>query len=408
MTASGQGAGVVSVADERSTPRRADKLSFATAIGCILAIGIFLRPGIVAVGPLLPSIRDAFELSHAQASLLVAIPDVLMGVLALPTPQLAARYGRNRVVLAALFLLLMAMVARSFASSQAMLWLTTAGIGAGIAISGALITGFIKAMFPERGALLIGVYATSLALGSIIAAAGAGPAANILGGWRAGTGAWAIPGVTAIAAWLFIGRKAHPAPQITGDRARLPLHVATAWLGALFFACDNFLFYSGLAWIASIYRERGYDAAEAGLILACFTAPMAVAPMIASAFSLNRDRRAHLAFWSALALVGSLLLALAPDAAPRLSVALLSLGIGGGFTLSMALLLDHGRTPEEATAWNAFMLMIAYTVAAAGPFTLGLLRDATGSFVLPRLELVGVAGLMLLLSPTLRVPHDRA
>lgn len=75
------------------------------AVAAILPVAIDLRPGIVPVGPILPSIIEEFGLSHAAAALLIAIPDLLMGLLALPTPWRARRYGRDPVLLGALPLL---------------------------------------------------------------------------------------------------------------------------------------------------------------------------------------------------------------------------------------------------------------------------------------------------------------
>jgi len=71
-------------------------------------IGVNLRPGIVSIGPLLPS-----------------IPDVLMGLLALPAPWLARRFGRDRVILAALFVLFAVTLGRAFAGSVTQILLLT-------------------------------------------------------------------------------------------------------------------------------------------------------------------------------------------------------------------------------------------------------------------------------------------
>ncbi|MCA8116640.1 MFS transporter [Burkholderia cepacia] len=82
--------------------------SLAVGLVCLVLIGVNLRPGIVSIGPLLPS-----------------IPDVLMGLLALPTPWLARRFGRDRVILAALFVLFAATLGRAFAGSVAQILLLT-------------------------------------------------------------------------------------------------------------------------------------------------------------------------------------------------------------------------------------------------------------------------------------------
>ncbi|WP_124671886.1 hypothetical protein [Burkholderia cepacia] len=88
--------------------RRNNPLSLAVGLVCLVLIGVNLRPGIVSIGPLLPS-----------------IPDVLMGLPALPTPWLARRFGRDRVILAALFVLFAATLGRAFAGSVAQILLLT-------------------------------------------------------------------------------------------------------------------------------------------------------------------------------------------------------------------------------------------------------------------------------------------
>ncbi|WP_175755843.1 hypothetical protein [Burkholderia cepacia] len=63
--------------------RRNNPLSLAVGLVCLVLIGVNLRPGIVSIGPLLPSISQAFGLSHTEASMLTSIHDVLIGLLAL-------------------------------------------------------------------------------------------------------------------------------------------------------------------------------------------------------------------------------------------------------------------------------------------------------------------------------------
>ncbi|MGI3903157.1 MAG: hypothetical protein ACRYGP_03450 [Janthinobacterium lividum] len=50
-------------------------LSTWVAVSAILLVALDLRPGIVSVGPILPSISEEFGLSHAAAALLTTIPD---------------------------------------------------------------------------------------------------------------------------------------------------------------------------------------------------------------------------------------------------------------------------------------------------------------------------------------------
>lgn len=386
-------------------------LSLGVGLICLILIGINLRPAIVSVGPLLPSIRQAFSLSHTEASLLTAIPDVLMGVLALPTPWLARRYGRDRVILAALIVLLFATLGRAFASSLVMLLASTVAVGAGLAIAGALVGGFIKAAYTRRAAFVTGVYAAALALGSTFAAAASSPLAQAFGSWRVGIGAWALPGLFAIVAWLFIEshqRRQEGAPIAATQRHRLPLGNGKAWLIALFFGCDNFLFYGLVSWIAPLYREHGVDEATAGLMLATFPGVFIIATPLAGLFSRKEDRRGIMAAFSGVALLGVLALALAPYALPFLFIPVASFGVAGGFALGMTLPLDNTNSPEEANTWNAFTITVAYLIAATGPLLVGALRDMTGNFHAALWLLAGVGVAMLALTPFLRPNRVKA
>jgi MFS transporter, CP family, cyanate transporter len=382
--------------------------SAAVAIAAIVLVAIDLRPAIVSVGPILPSIIDEFDLSHATASLLVSIPDVLMGALALPSPWLARRLGRDPVVLAALALLFCSTLARAFATSTWQLLACTVGVGAGIAVTGALVAGFIKARFPDRAAMMMGIYATALSLGSTISAAVAGPVATqTSGGWRLAAGLWAGLGIFAMGSWLFVsaaeGRR-RPALTDAPPAHRLPLGNRTAWLIAIYFAGINFLFYALLSWTVPMYREAGLSPAVAGLALATFIGVFMCASFIFGWLSRSHDRRGWLALCAALGAVGLAAIALAPTTYPFIAVGCCAIGLGGAFTLSMTLPLDNTADMHEANAWNAFVLTVGYLVAAAGPLLVGYLRDVKGGFGLPFMILVGVAIIMLAVAPFLQ-PH---
>jgi CP family cyanate transporter-like MFS transporter len=363
------------------------------------------------MGPVLPSIIDDFHLSHTAASLLVSIPDVLMGALALPTPWLAQRYGRDPVILTALFLLFGSTIVRAFATTTIELLAATAGVGAGIAVAGALIGGFIKARFSTKAALVMGLYATSLSLGSTISAAVTGPVATqTSSGWRFAAGLWGGLGIFAIAGWLMVTiaeRRIRLPVSGPAPVYRLPLGNRTAWLIAVYFACINFLFYALLSWAVPMYREAGLSPTVAGLALATFTAVFMCANPIFGWLSKCHDRRGWLALCAALSVAGLASIALAPATLPFAAIGCCAFGLGGAFTLGMTLPLDNTETVHEANAWNAFVLTVAYLIAAGGPLLVGYLRDLNGGFEASFLLLAVVAVLMLSVTPFLH-PHRKA
>ncbi|MGL4236654.1 MFS transporter, partial [Tabrizicola sp.] len=249
---------------------RSPGLPLTVAILCVVLVAIDLRPAIVSVGPLLPSILDEFAISNAEVSLLTAIPALLMGLFAFPTPWLARRFGRDKVMLVALATLAIATLARAFADSVALLFAATAGVGAGIAVAGALVAGFIKTNYPRHVALFTGIYASAIGLGSTISAALSGPLAEAGGGWRFGAGSFTLPGLVAIGAWMIIARAERRAgvvrlATLAPPKSLLPVTDRMAWRAALYFSLNNFLFFGLIAWIVPIYIERGTTGADAAL-----------------------------------------------------------------------------------------------------------------------------------------------
>jgi CP family cyanate transporter-like MFS transporter len=382
-------------------------IGLGLALACIVMVALDLRPGLVSIGPILSAIRDEFGLSHTMAALLTSIPDVLLGLLALPAPWVARRFGRDRAIIAALVLLAAAMVVRALAPNTAVLLLATAGVGSGIAIAGSLIGAFIKASFPARAAFVMGIYATALSLGSTLSAALTGPVMRLSGGsWRLGAGIWALLGVTAILAWGIVARKssASASSKAVPVIHALPWRNTTAWLVALYFAGVNLLFYALISWIAPLFQEAGLSVTKAGFLLASFTLAFTIASPIFGSLSKSEDRRLLLAIAAGLGAVGLLVMAIAPLSAPFLYIPVTAFGLGGSFTLGMTLPLDNTASPEEATAWNAFVYVIGYLIAAIGPLSVGGLRDLTGSFSAAVLLLLGVTVGMLALCPFLQ-PH---
>ena len=247
-----------------------DPLSFGLAIACLIIVSVNLRPGIVSVGPLLPDIQRAFGLSHTSVSLLIAIPDVLMGALALPAPWIARRFGRDRVILGALLLLLGSTIMRAIAGSPAGLLVATAGVGAGIAVAGALMASFVKARFPGKTSIALGLYAACLGVGSTLAAALTGPLAEWAQNWRVGAGAWAVPCILAVAAWVIVDRQgqASGSERTATVHHRLPFAIPVVWFIGGYFAFNNFIFYALLAALVPIYNEQGLSITQAGFVLA--------------------------------------------------------------------------------------------------------------------------------------------
>lgn len=387
----------------------ATRHTLAAVIG-LLVLSIALRPAIVSIGPILLLIQQHFDLSFTQAALLTSIPDLCMAVFALMAPDLARRFGIDRCVVLALALLGVATVCRALSPGPFLLLASTFLASVGIAIAGALIGGWIKAHFPHRAALFMGIYAAGLSLGATLAAVFTAPVAQLAQDWRVGAGIWAVLCITAIISWLWMARRfatrTAPSRPVT-QRARLPWGNRQAWLVAFNFGAGQFVVYALFAWLAPASSETGVTLLPSGVLLGMFTAVFAIASVAAGLIpGQAHDRRALVGLSTLLAALGIAGMAFAPNWAPVLYVVLAAIGLGMGFTVAMTLPLDNAATPEQAGAWTVFMLFIGYLIAALGPICFGVLRDVTGGYGLGYELLFGVLAVMLGVTPLLRPERE--
>jgi CP family cyanate transporter-like MFS transporter len=394
------------IANQHSLSGKTGKYDAAFGITGIILVALALRPSLVSIGPVLPQISKTFHLSHTTAGLLTTIPDLLMGLLALPAPWLARQLGRDKLIIGAMFLLTISTGARAYSSNTFVLMLTTAGVGIGIAITGTLLSGFVKANFASRAALVMGIYSTALALGSTVSAVTTGPISLATGSWRTAIGSYSAIGLLGTVAWLLLTRYHAGAtanrPIKTASHSSLPWNKPTAWKIALFFACVNLLFYALLAWITAVYAESGLSVKSADSLLGYFTSAFMIGTPIISSLSKSHDRRVWLIGCSLLTLFGLIVMAAVPTWLPAAVAFLTALGLAGAFTLGMTLPLDNTISANETNSWTAFTLTIGYLIAGIGPLSVGLLRDFTGNFSASLVLLMSVALMMLAISFTLK------
>jgi MFS transporter, CP family, cyanate transporter len=352
----------------------------ATFLALFLA-ALTLRPQIVGVGPLIPSIQDAFGTSHAVVGLLGTIPVLCMGLFAPVAAYLAARVGTRRAMALGLALIGVFGVLRALMPSAWLVVLLTWPVGIGMGLGNAVAPISVKEHFADRPAVGTGVYTTGIQLGSTGAAALAVPIAGLAFGWRGALVAISLVAVGALAAWVILTRGDAPHVRAGASVPRLPFRSPTAWLLVAVFASMACAYYGLNAWLPDAYTEQhGWSDARAGLLLAMMNLTAIPASFLWPYLSDRTGRRTpFLLGSSALFMVGALILAGIP-ALGYLGALLAGVAQGGLFAMVMTLPLDFERTPSQVGALVAMMLGVGYTIGATAPFVLGAVRDATGSF----------------------------
>ena len=375
----------------------------------LVLVGLFvaslaLRPQIIGVGPLLPQVKADLGISHTVEGLLSTIPVLCMGLFAPVAALLAARFGARYAIAAALALIAAGGMLRVASPHAAVLLLFTFPVGVGIAIAGTLMPVAVKERFPHRPGFATGVYAAGIQTGSTAAAALAVPLAHWQGGWRFSLLIFSAAMAVLVPLWLLSSRSQVERP-LRLVRPKLPWRSLTAWRLAIVFALVGMNFYAVSHWLANAYVEHGWSEHRAGWLLTAFQAATVpsglVMPWIADRFG---SRRIYMVV-AALVMCATLVGVIEAPGGAWFWVAIIGWCNGTLFGMVMTLPLDVSDKPAEVGAVAAMMLGVGYSLAAALPFTLGAVRDATGSFTDALWVLVGVTALAAAAASTLT--HDR-
>jgi CP family cyanate transporter-like MFS transporter len=257
-------------------------------------------------------------------------------------------------------------------------------------VANVIVPSVVKGRFRRSGAIT-GVYVATLTIGAALAAGLTVPLEQTLG-WQGALAVWALPAALAAVVVGAVVLSPSGSPTARGGEAdaRRLLRDLRAWQVTLFMGLQSLVFYAGLAWLPSILRADGYGAGSAGTLLALYAlggAPASlVVPVLAGRM---RDQRLLAVAVTAFEAVAILGLVFAPGAAAAW-VLLFALGQGGAFSLALMLMVLRAPDTRRAAQLSAMAQSLGYTMAAAGPFVLGALYDATGEWDPPLLALLAL------------------
>jgi CP family cyanate transporter-like MFS transporter len=373
----------------------------------IVLVAVNMRVALASLPPLVHTIQNDLGLSGAGAGLLTTLPVLCMGVFAPVAQRLARTIGREATIGVALLSLLLGLLMRLAGAVFPLLLLSTLLAGIGIALCGTVLPGIVKEFYAHRPGIVTGVYLLSMMVGATAASALAVPLSHFLGSWERSLASWSALAVVGLLSWLPIVRSVNDhdeRPEATPETTTaLPWRSPTAWLLASYLAMQSFGFYSQLAWIPPSYEDRGWDARDAGLLLAVWSIVQLASglgvPMLADRWA---DRRPLVAASVCCGLLGLLGVLGAPDALPVLWVALMGLGQGGGFAVALVKLVDYAPSPAASARLSALVFLVAYSTASSGPLVFGAVHDVTDGFTVPYALLAVLLFAQLALVPRMR------
>lgn len=364
----------------------------------MLLLAANLRPAAVSVGPVLEEVTADLALSPASAGLLTSLPVLAFATVGAVAPWLARVVGLHRTVLISLGAVVAGLTSRATVDHE-LTFLACSMLGlAGMATANVLLPSLVKLHFPHRVGFITALYTTSLAIGLTSALTFTVPISEAAGSWRVGLGSWALLALVAALPWLRLVLHDRRPSETThtvrvGQVMRTPLGLSMAAL----FGVQSMHAYVSFGWFAQLWRDAGYSPTTAGALvglLAAVSIPLSFwLPTVAGR---RQDHRSLL--WTVMACYPVAYLGLI--VAPYSLAVVWALLIGAGasiFPLVLTLIGLRARTASGTAALSGFTQSAGYLLAALGPFTVGVLYEATGGWAVPMsLMMVLVLPMMLL------------
>jgi MFS transporter, CP family, cyanate transporter len=357
----------------------------------IVVLAFNLRPAAVSVGPVLGDVSDGLGMTTAETGVLTSLPVLAFALFGALAPRLARAVGLHRLTLMALICVVVGLGVRAQVSSVPVFLALSLLALAGMATANVLMPSLVKLHFPDHVGLLTSIYSTALAIGLTSASVFTVPISEAYDGWRSGLVAWSITAGIAVLPWL--GLVGHDrAPEEVKGRIGL-LDVARTrlgWLMALFFGLQSLQAYSIFGWFAELYRDAGFSAHTAGLLLGVITGvSIPLSFLIPWLVARTQDQTLVMCLLMACYPIGYVGLMIAPASGAWAWAVLVGIGTTT-FPLILTLIGLRARTPAGTAALSGFAQSVGYLIAGIGPFGIGQLNDLSGGWTVPLIALVVV------------------
>jgi CP family cyanate transporter-like MFS transporter len=360
----------------------------------VIGIGLAafnLRPAVTSVGPLLEEVRAGLGMSGAMAGFLTAFPALCFVLFGSAAPRLVRRIGPAAVLCLGLVAVTLGLALRPYVGGTTVTFVAFSALAlGGIGVANIVMPVLVKRYFPERVGTMTGFYSMGLTVGASLAAATTVPIAQALGDhWQAGLAFWAIPAAVAAVLWLPLlwrdrgaggpdraaNRNSSAGPRVHRSR--------TGWALAIFFGLQSSGAYIVMGWLPQIFRDAGFSAETAGLLLAATPAVgIPLSFLLPSLAGRLRNQGGLVVALSALGLAAYAGLGFAPTTAPWLWVILLGTA-QSTFPLALAMIGLRARTPAGVVKLSAFAQGFGYLLSVAAPIVVGVLYERSGGWSIP-------------------------
>jgi MFS transporter, CP family, cyanate transporter len=354
----------------------------------MLLVALNVRTAVSSLSPIIPFIRDDFELSTLAVSFLGMLPPLGFALSGLIAPIITRRLGLEAALLTLLATIVLGSLIRAVSGDWSLLSVGTLLALVGMGMGNVLLPVVVRKYFPDRIGSMTALYLVIVSIGAFSPPLIAVPVAEAAG-WRVSLGQWAIVALIASIPWIFALRQNKVEEPVVTQALTIPISVRhvkiwkspTAMAMVVIWAVSALNGYAIFAWLPQILMdESGSTPAEAGILLALYAAMGIPAALSMPVLAVRYPNQAPLIYLSGiLFLIGYGGLIFLPGWWSWLWVLLAGLG-PILFPLNLALFNIRTRSQETLLRISGFAQGFGYLAAATGPLVIGILHEITGTW----------------------------
>lgn len=369
----------------------------------LFILSMNLRASITSISPVLKNIQMDLQMSSAVVSLLTALPVFCMGIFAPLAGKLSERWGIELTIALSVLLIGVSTALRLIASSPVLLLVTAILSGIGIAITGPLISGYIKKHFPRSSSSMIGVYSAGMGIGASLSAGLVVPVMHAFHqSWNVALAIWSVFALAGVLVWIPIIKKSKQSQatknKSASQKSRLPWGNRYVWLLMIMFGLQSGVYYSLATWLAPKVQDMGYSDAYAATTVTVFSVMQMICSFIIPIIINNSTKRKPWMLLCALSSFTGIFMLIIGGISPVICASLAGIGAGGLFPLAMILPLDATATPKEASEWTAMIQFGGYIISGIIPMLVGVIKDMTDTFDVALIALLFTLAVLMLLT----------
>lgn len=354
----------------------------------MLLVALNVRTAVSSLSPIVPFIRDDFELSTLAVSFLGMLPPLGFALSGLIAPVITRRIGLEVALLTLLATIVVGSLIRAISGDWSLLSLGTMLALVGMGMGNVLLPVVVRKYFPDRIGSMTALYLVIVSIGAFSPPLIAVPIAEAVG-WRVSLGQWALVALIASIPWLFALKQNKIEETVVTQALTIPMSVRhvkiwkspTAMAMVVIWSVSALNGYANFAWLPQILMdESGSTPTEAGILLALYAAMGIPAALSMPVLAIRYPNQAPLIYLSGLLFfIGYGGLIFLPGWWSWVWVLLAGLG-PILFPLNLALFNIRTKSQETLLRLSGFAQGFGYLAAATGPLVLGVLHELTGNW----------------------------